>query len=88
MFSPSPLNPEKPMDTKLQAARDYLGPRWVNHPDYAGDPRHSNNPEIYGPARQPYLLAVKIAAQHDRAANPAFIRAQHRSQVLGESTTH
>lgn len=75
------------MDTnsKLQAAKEYLGPRWVNHPAYKGDPRHSTNPEIYVRARQPYLLAVSCAAQHDREANPAFVRAQRIADSLNKA---
>lgn len=70
------------MDTnsKLQAAKEYLGARWVNHPAYQGDPRHPTNPEIYVRARQPYLLAVSASARCDREANPAFVRAQRISE--------
>lgn len=63
-------------NTKLQAAKDYLGTRWTHHPDYVGLPRHSCNPEIYAPARQEYLLGVKLAAAVDREANPLFSRAR------------
>lgn len=70
---------------KLEVAKQYLGARWVNHPAYQGDPRHSSNPEIYVRARQPYLQAVVAAAQHDREANPAFLRAQRLSASLSQT---
>lgn len=76
------------MDTKLESAKQYLGSRWVNHPAYTGDPRHSTIPDIYVYARQPYLLAINAAARRDREANPAFIRAQRLHLALGETTTH
>ena len=70
---------------KLEAAKQYLGARWVNHPAYRGDPRHSTNPEIYVRARQPYLQSVVAAAQRDREANPAFLRAQRLSASLSQT---
>lgn len=51
------------LEAKLQAAKEYLGPRWVGHPDYQYHPRHSTIPHIYVPARQPYLRAVALAAK-------------------------
>ena len=71
---------------KIEAAKQYLGARWVNHPAYQGDPRHSSNPEIYVRARLPYLHAIRAAAQRDREANPAFARAQRLSDSLSPTT--
>lgn len=62
---------------KINAAKAYLGPQWVGHPAYKGDPRHSLLPEICAQARQPYLLAVSSAARCAREVNPAFIQATH-----------
>lgn len=50
-------------EAKLQAAKSYLGNRWIGHPEYQYSPRHSNFPHIYIPARQPYLRAVAEAAK-------------------------
>lgn len=53
-------------DEKRQAALAYLGANYVLHRDYRPDPRHSNNPGTYVRARQPYLLAIRMAAEADR----------------------
>lgn len=47
---------------KIDAAKEYLGPTWVHHPEYQFNPRHSNDPHIYVAARQPYLQAIRLAA--------------------------
>ena len=62
------------LDAKREVAKDYLGPRYVNHPQYRFDPRHSNSPDIYVPARQQYLRSVAETARLDRSNNPAFAR--------------
>lgn len=51
------------------------GNRLIGHPGYAFNPRHSNNKDIYIPARANYLAAIATAAKRDREANPAFLRA-------------
>ena len=76
------------LDAKRQAAKDYLGARYTQHPDYAFDPRHSRDPAIFGPARQPYLTLVIEAATKARLANPAFTRAKRLIQALSDNTTH
>jgi hypothetical protein len=53
-----------------------FGSRILSHPDYKFNPRHSNNPEIYIPARQDYLNGVAFLAQVEREKNPAWHRAQ------------
>lgn len=65
------------------AAVKRLGSKWVRHPAYRFDPRHSNNPEVYGPARAAYLACIAKAAAADRARNPAFRRAEELRAVLG-----
>lgn len=54
------------LEEKRRAAIAYLGPRYVNHPNYRFDPRHSTNPALYQLARAPYLLAVRMAAERSR----------------------
>lgn len=54
------------LDAKREAAIAYLGENYVLHPKYRTNPRHSTNPAAYVPARAPYLLAVKMAAEADR----------------------
>lgn len=58
------------MSAKIDRAKEYLGTNWVGHPDYQRQPRHSNDPLIYGPARQPYLTKVIEAGAAARARNP------------------
>lgn len=70
------------LETKRADARAYLGARWVKHPAYQFDPRHSNNPDLYVSARQRFLQSVTSAARRDREANPAFIRAEHIRAAL------
>lgn len=67
------MTPEQNLDAKRQAAREYLGPRWILHPDYRFDPRHSTDPTIFVRARQPYLTKVIEAGAKARLVNPAFI---------------
>lgn len=64
------------LDSKRDLALQQLGSNYVLHPDYVPNPRHSNNPAIYVTARQPYLLAVRLAASADRYANKFFHNAQ------------
>lgn len=70
------------LDTKRVDAKSYLGARWINHPAYQFDPRHSTSPDLYVQAREPYLLGVSSAAHNDRLANPAFHRAESLRQVF------
>lgn len=67
---------------RVAEAKRYLGKNWIGHPDYTFNPRHSNNPEIYIPARAPYMLAISIAARADRENNPAFMRQQAINKVM------
>lgn len=66
------------------AAVRRLGSRWLNHPDYRFNPRHSYDPEVYGPARQPFLDAIAERARRDREANPAWMRAERFRIALGD----
>lgn len=67
------------------AAVRRLGTRWLNHPDYRFNPRHSHDPEVYRPARQPFLDAIAERARCDREANPAWQRAERFRAALGDS---
>ncbi|MDE2022034.1 MAG: hypothetical protein KGI71_03985 [Patescibacteria group bacterium] len=64
------------------AAIKRLGHKWLRHPSYRFDPRHSNDREIYESARAAYLAQVAMAAAASRESNPAFIRAQSIRAVL------
>lgn len=55
-------------DARIAAIRR-LGVRWVMHPAYTFNPRHSNNPEVYRPARAEFLAGIAKAAAADRAHN-------------------
>lgn len=70
------------LDVKREAAKEYLGSRWVNHPDYRFDPRHSNDPTICVPARQLFLLSVTAKATLDRLHNPAYQSAERFRHAL------
>lgn len=67
---------QRGLDAKREEAKAWLGKRWISHPDYRFDPRHSNNPDIFNAARQPFLANVRLAASADRNRNPAFLRAE------------
>lgn len=60
-----------------------MGASLVCHPDYRISPRHSNNPDVYGPARQPYLNAIAKAAAADRARNKTYRAAQRIVAAIG-----
>lgn len=59
-----------------------MGTKWVRHPEYVFNPRHSSDQEVYGPARQAYLAEVARLAAADRARNPAYLRACAVRRVL------
>lgn len=67
-MSPNPFS----LANKRLAAKVYLGRNWVFHPNYQPTPRHSNDPNIYVPARQQYCRDVSAAAAAAREANPFF----------------
>jgi len=56
------------------AAIKRLGVKWLRHPAYRYDPRHSNDPQTYGPARAAFLACIAKTAAADRARNPAHLR--------------
>lgn len=64
------------MAEKLVAAILYLGDNRLGSIGYRFNPRHSNNTDIYMPARLAYLSDIAANAARDRRLNPAFIRAQ------------
>lgn len=72
----------EPLQLKLESAKEYLGEKWVGHPAYQYTPRHSNTPDIYVHARQPYLRSVAFAARADRQSNPAFLRAERTRRAF------
>ena len=59
---------------KRVAAIKRLGVKWLRHPAYRYDPRHSNDPQTYGPARAAFLACIAKTAAADRARNPAHLR--------------
>jgi hypothetical protein len=67
---------ESYLAARLREAKRRMGTGWVGHPGYATNPRHSNNPEIYKPARQEYLNTIAQRAAADRHLNPAYETAQ------------
>jgi len=56
------------------AAIKRLGVKWLRHPAYRYDPRHSNDPQTYGPARAAFLACIAKTAAADRARNPSYLR--------------
>lgn len=67
------------------AAIKRLGVKWLGHPSYRFDPRHSNNPEVYGPARAAFLACIAKTAAADRARNPAYIRQAAINKALEQA---
>jgi len=61
---------------KRCVAVKHLGTNWLLHRDYVFNPRHSNNPDLYHGARQPYLDGIARRGAADREKNEAFQRAQ------------
>ena len=59
-----------------------LGADWTLHPDYVFRPRHSNNPDIYVPARASFLAGIAGRAAADRARNPAWHTAERVRTAL------
>lgn len=72
------------LDAKRQAAKEYLGPKWVLHPDYVPNARHSNHPETYQAARGLYLRTVANAAAVARQHNVNYHRANHLRIAVGQ----
>jgi len=71
-------------DARIAAIRR-LGVRWLMHPLYSLNPRHSNNPEVYRPARAAFLACIAKAAAADRARNPAYIRQAAVNKALEQA---
>jgi len=68
------------------AAIKELGVNWLMHPDYAYNPRHSYDPEVYQAARAPYLAHVAALAAADRSGRRDYQTAQRVRAAL-ETTT-
>jgi hypothetical protein len=66
------------------AAIAAMGESWWQHPQYQHPPRHSTNPEIWKPAREPFLADIRRRAAVDRLANPlAKIQQDVRDALKG-----
>lgn len=72
------------IEMQLAKIKREYGAKLVCHPDYVPNPRHSNNPEIYIPARAAYIAQIKEAARRDRERNPAYILANKIRNIVGE----
>lgn len=70
------------LDSKRDIAKEYLGAKWLGHPSYRYDPRHSCVEDIYAYARQSYLLGVAFRAKADRESNPAYQRASRVREAI------
>lgn len=60
------------LDQRIAEAKASLGTNYVLHPAYRGNPRHSLNPDIYGPARAMFLASIASNALADRQRNPMW----------------
>ncbi len=68
------------------AAIAAMGATWWQHPQYQHPPRHSTNPEIWKPAREPFLADIRRRAAVDRMANPmAKLQQGVRNALKGTS---
>jgi hypothetical protein len=73
------VSPE--LDAAVDAARARIvhnpvpiSPPRITDENYVFNPRHSNNPEVYVPARKAFLAQIAEASKRDRERNPAYIR--------------
>lgn len=64
------------LKAKVAEVKRSEGAKLIGHPGYRFNPRHSNNPDIYIPARQGFIDKILAAAKRDREKNPAFQRAE------------
>lgn len=65
------------------AAVKALGRKWILHPAYSFDPRHSYDANVWQPARAAFLACIAKTAAADRARNPAFRKAEAVRAVIG-----
>lgn len=72
------------IEQQLAKIKSEYGAKLICHPDYVPNPRHSNNPEIYVPARAAFVASIAAAAQRDRERNPAYILANKIRNIVGE----
>lgn len=72
------------IEKTLEKIKRECGAKLICHPDYVPTPRHSNNPEIYVPARAEFLASIAAAAQRDRENNPAYIRAKQWRELISQ----
>lgn len=72
------------IEIMLERIKREHGAKLACHPDYVPIPRHSNNPEIYVPARAGFLASIAAAALRDRERNPAYIRAQQVRDLINQ----
>lgn len=72
------------IERMLEKIKRECGAKLVCHPDYTPIPRHSNNPEIYVPARAEFLASIAAAAKRDRESNPAYIRAAQWRELISK----
>lgn len=71
---------------KRSASIARLGRRWLRHPHYEFDPRHSSDPHVWKPAfAQWWADSVLPRAAADRARNEAFQRAQRVRAAISET---
>lgn len=67
---------------RVEALKISEGKRLTSHPQYKFNPRHSNNPDAYIPARRHYQNYIQANAAMDRQNNPAWHRAQTLNSAL------
>lgn len=79
-----PSEPQHIHDARWEALKR-LGTNAVCHPAYVFNPRHSNDPQVYMPAREPYLSAIARRAAEANARNPIW-REQERVRAARSST--
>lgn len=72
------------IERMLEKIKREYGAKLICHPDYVPTPRHSNNPEIYVPARAEFLASIAAAAKRDLESNPAYIRAQQWRDLINQ----
>ncbi len=64
-----------------------LGERWLRHPAYVFQPRHSVHTNVWAAARQDFLAEISDRARADRLRNIAHQDAERARAALPRPTT-
>ncbi len=72
------------LEAKRRALVSVMTGRLMGTQGYVFTARHSNNPEIYAPARRGFLADIAARAAADRERNPLYRKMQRLSAAVGD----